>query len=150
MHEITSTFHILSIKNISYVGVFLASIEYIGFEPHMLGLLTLLMLIDVCAGTYRVYRNSGGVELESRLLRKGLAAKLMLLLMVFSIGITALIIGFEAKPYLQGAVSIIALGELYSIIGNIHSARTGQEKVEFDAVAFILRKLRDILDNYVK
>lgn len=92
----------------------------------------------------------GGKNIESRRLRKGLAAKLLLLLMILSIGIATKVIGYDAIHYVQGAVTVIALGELYSIIGNVHSARTGRPKVEFDAVAFILKKLRDILDKYVQ
>ena len=146
----TTTFHLFSLKNLSFVGVFVASLEFIGFEPGILGLLAFVMLIDVITGIHRVYRNDGATAIASHPLLKGIGAKLMLMLVLLSVGATATIIGYEAAPYIQAAISVIALAELYSVVGNVYSARTGKPKVEFDAVAFILVKIRDLLDKYIK
>ena len=150
MPEATTTFHLLSLKNVSYVAAFFASIEFIGFEPRMLGLLAFVMIADVITGIYRVYKNEGSRAIESHPLLKGIGAKLMLLLVLLVIGATAIIVGFDPVIYIQASVTVIALGELFSVVGNVHSARTGKPKVEFDALAVILRKLRDVLDKYVR
>jgi hypothetical protein len=150
---IATTSTAAALKNFSYIAVFFGSLEaikYLGFEPKILLLLATVMLIDVITGIYRVYKNEGGEAIESHPLLKGVTAKLMLLLIVLGIGATATITGFNAAPYVQASITVIALGDLYSAMGNLHSARTGKKKVEFDALAFLLVRLRDILDKYVK
>lgn len=134
-------------KNTSYVVAFIVSMTELGFNPEVLTLFTILMIIDVITGVWRTYINEGGTAIKSRIGIKGVVSKMMLLLLLFSIAITAKIVGFEPEAYVSSAIVVLALGELYSIVGNIHSARTGKSKSEFDAVAFLLRKIRDILDK---
>ena len=144
----SSLITLTSLKNASYLGVFLFSLEYIGIVPETLVLFAILMVIDVITGVIRVGMVEGGNCIKSKNAGRGVIAKVSLLFMVFSIGITSRVLGYDAADYVQATITVLALGELYSVIGNIHSARTGQPKLEFDAVAFILRKIRDIINKY--
>ena len=150
MATTTATAAVTTAKNTSYVVAFLASVQWLGFVPETLTLFVVLMLLDVVTGVYRSYAVSGGQSIKSGIIIRGVLSKMMLLVILFSLAITAKIIGFDPEYYIEGALVVLTLGELYSIIGNIHSARTGKEKREFDAVTVILRKVRDILDKYLQ
>jgi len=143
----TTVITVTSLKNTSYIAAFAASVTYIGIVPETMALFALLMVIDVITGIARSAFNKGCRSINSRTARKGIVAKLMLMLAVFSIGITAKILGYDASGYVQATMVILSLGELYSIIGNIHSMRTGKPKVEFDAVSLLLKKVRTMLDK---
>lgn len=137
-------------KNTSYVFTFWFSFEYLGFDPEALTILSLLMLLDICTAVTRVWLNEGGQQIKSAVLKKGIAAKLLLLTGLFAVALCSKSLGFDIQNFAQAVVSVITLGELYSVLGNIHSARTGQVKVEFDAVAWMLSKVKDILTNITK
>ena len=51
---------------------------------------------------------------------------------------------------MQGAVTVFILAEAYSVLGNVHSVRTGKPKMEFDAVAVILTQVRALIEKVVK
>lgn len=137
-------------KNSSYLLVFFASIEYLGFNPEALGILGALMLIDIVTAICRVWLNEGGQNIRSAVLKRGVTAKLLLITGLFAVAISSKAFGFEMHDFAQGVVSVIILGELYSILGNIHSARTGEVKVEFDAVAWMLSKVKEMLAKLIK
>lgn len=135
------------IKNAGYVAVFFASIEWIGFKPETLAIFTSLMLIDVVTGVMRSVMTKGGSTVKSQIFKEGILSKLLLLIALFSIGLAGKGIGFEMNGLVQACVSVLILSETYSILGNIHSILTGSEKVEFDAVAFFLSKIKGILSK---
>lgn len=138
------------LKNSSYVLAFVAGMEYLGFNPKMMAVLGTLMLIDIFTAIARVWMNEGGRNIKSAVLKKGITAKLLLWTGLFSVAITSKALDFEMHEFGQGVVSVIILGELYSVLGNIHSARTGSPKVEFDAVAWMLGRVKDMLNKITK
>jgi toxin secretion/phage lysis holin len=146
----TTAAAVTSMKNISYVAAYFAVTSQLGFVPQTLSLFMILMVFDIITGIYRTYIVEGGNAIQSRIGIKGVLSKMMLLVILFSVAITSKIIGFDPETYVNGAIVVLALGELYSIIGNIHSAHTGKPKSEFDAVTVLLKKLRDILDKYLQ
>ncbi len=137
-------------KNGSYIVAFWYSFEYLGFNIEALTILGLLMSFDILTAIVRVWLNEGGQQIKSSVLKKGVASKCLLLGGLISVALASKSVGFEFQHFAQAVVSVITLGELYSILGNIHSARTGQPKVEFDAVAWMLARVRDILTNITK
>lgn len=140
-------FSFVALKNSSYVGAFCVGMEYLGFNPESIVLLFSLMFIDIVTAITRVWVNDGGRHIRSFTFKRGVTAKFLLATGLFSISLTSKGVGFDIQQIAQGAVMVLMLGELYSILGNIHSARTGQPKVEYDAVAYLLSKVRDILDK---
>jgi len=137
------------LKNAGYVAVFVASLNFIGVVPQTMVLFAALMIIDLITGIIRSATNNGCRSIKSSVARNGIVAKMLLLLTVFSIGITSALLGYDAGTYVQAAIAILSLGELYSIIGNVHSTRTGKPKVEFDAVSVILQKVKAVLDKTI-
>lgn len=137
-------------KNSSYVLVFVFSLEYLGFKPETLGILGILMMLDIITAIAQVWLNEGGQQIRSSVLKRGVTAKLLLFAGLLAVALTSRAVGFEMQAFAQATLTVIILGELYSILGNIHSARTGQVKVEFDAVAWMLKRVKDILGNIIK
>ena len=148
MTETLTTVAIL--KNSSYVFTFWFSFEYLGFDAEALTILSLLMVLDIATAITRVWLNEGGRQIKSAVLKKGIAAKLLLITGLFAVALCSKSLGFDIQNFAQAVVSVVTLGELYSILGNIHSARTGQVKVEFDAVAWMLSRVKDIITNVIK
>lgn len=146
----TTTNTWVAFKNMTYVVAFVSSVEYLGFKPESLTIFTVLMLIDVFTGVMSSYMREGGRSVRSSTLKKGIASKILLLTLLFSIGLAGRGTGYDLSAFVQASVTVLILGELFSIIGNIHSSRTGQPKVEFDAVEWILRRFRIIIDNVIK
>ena len=139
-----------AVKNLSYIAVFIASIEWLGFNPQSLTIFGGLMLMDVVTGVARSIAVDKGNSFTSALLKRGLISKFLLLSALFSIALASKGLGYQVDILVQGAVNVLMLGELYSILGNVHSARTGLPKHEVDAVAWLLAGVKKILRNYVK
>jgi len=137
-------------KNLSYVVAFVASLEWIGLNPQAMAVFSILMLVDIATGVTRAAIVSGGRSVRSAVLKKGVVAKLLILTAIFSVALAGKGIGFDMAVLAQAAVNVLILGELYSILGNVHSVRTGNKKIEFDAVAFILSRVRELLEKAMK
>jgi hypothetical protein len=138
------------LKNISYIAIFTVSIEWLGFNPLSLTIFAVLMFVDVITGIARSIRLEGGNSFTSSTLKRGVISKLLLLAALMSFALTAKGMGYQIDTLAQGAVNVLSLGELYSILGNVHSARTGKVKHEFDAVTFLLARVNEVLKNVLK
>lgn len=133
------------VKNGSYLLAFVASVQYFGFHPEALFIYTILMLLDLATGVIRIAKVESGKAVTSTKARDGLMKKALLLVALFTIGLTGKGVGFDTSILLQASVNVLILSEAYSILGNIHSTFTGRPKDEYDAVSFILGRLRDML-----
>jgi hypothetical protein len=145
-----SALAIAAFKNFSYVAIFIASVQYLGFNPESLSILSMLMTLDMMTGIARAAVVEGGKAIRSAIFRKGILAKFLLFTGLLSVALMAKGLGFESTNYAQGIINVLMLGEAYSTLGNIHSAKTGQPKVEFDAVVWMLNKVKRIIDKVIK
>lgn len=139
---------IVMIKNLGYVAIFFASSAYLGVNAETVMILSGLILMDVLTGVIKSFVVYGGPSLKSSRLASGVLAKLLLVLVPITLALAGKGVGMDVGALAQASISVLCLSESYSIIGNIHSIQTGQEKVEFDAIAFILRGLRSVLERY--
>lgn len=138
------------IKNFSYVLAFVGSLEWLGLNPQSVTIFATLMVIDVITGVTRAAIVEGGQSVRSAILKRGILAKLLVLTALFSVALTGKGVGFDISTLVQSAVNVLILGELYSILGNIYSVRSGKHKVEFDAVAFLLARVRELIEKALK
>lgn len=113
---------------------------FIGISLESYSILAVLIILDVGTGVTRSLVITGGRSVTSKKLGMGVLKKghMMLIpwLLVLSghgMGVDLLLV---AKAILGGLIA----SELYSIMGNIYSIYTGEDKPEFDGVAFVLRK----------
>lgn len=140
-----------NVKNSSYVVAFVYATTYLGFEPKALAALMALMLIDTITGVIRSVVLHGGTSVTSSLGTRGLLAKLLVISGLMSLGIASIGVGFDSdiiRPMISGVVIVFTLAELYSILGNVHSAMTRTPKSEYDAMGFLVRTVRDVLMKY--
>lgn len=127
-------------KNIGYI---LAGI--LGIKYDIIAAFTLLMLIDVATGILVSARVDGWVSITSKRLAFGVLSKLLLLLIPISIALAASAVEEDFSFLVRSTISILALAESYSIIGNIYAIKVGERIPEFDAISVILRKIREVL-----
>lgn len=141
---------VATIKNISYITVFFATAEYLGFENEITLALMILMCIDVMLGITRAAIVDGTHTVRSAIWTRGVLAKILLITALFSCALAAKSLGFQASPLINGTLNVLMLSELYSILGNIHSIKTGKPKAEFDAIAWMLNQIKNLLEKSIK
>lgn len=134
-----------SLKNAGYIVA-----AYIGVSHNVLIAFALLMVIDVITGMIASKRIEGCNSITSDRLKFGVGSKLLLLAIPFSLALCATAIGQDLRVLTSSSISIMALAELYSIISNIVSYRTGERVPEFDAVSIVLGKVRAFLRAFIQ
>lgn len=140
--------HIAAIKNSTYVAAFVLANQYMGYHPESMAILMTLMLVDTITGTIRSGVVNGGPSVTSTIGTKGLLSKILLLTSIFSFGFAMKGIGFELeniRSLMHSVVVVFILSEVYSVVGNVHSTLTRKPKAEYDALAWLLRLIRDTL-----
>ena len=145
-----STISLVQIKNMSYVAVYFATAEYLGFSTETTLALTILMIIDVATGITRSAMVEGTGSVRSSIWTRGILAKLLLITAIFSVALASKSVGIQAIVLANGALNVLLLSELYSILGNIYSIKNKQPKTEFDAVAWMLSQIKELLSRSLK
>jgi len=104
-----------------------------------------LMMMDVLTGVIASASCCGWKAITSRKLIFGVLSKLFLLFIPLSVALAAKVVGNDMSFIVSSSISILALGEAYSIIGNIYTIKSGKRVLEFDAVSLILSRVREML-----
>jgi hypothetical protein len=104
-----------------------------------------LMMMDVITGVIASVSCCGWRAITSRKLIFGVLSKLFLLFIPLSVALAAIITGNDMRFIVSSSISILTLGEAYSIIGNVYTIKSGKRVLEFDAVSLILSKVREML-----
>lgn len=142
--------YIVTFKNLSYVVAFFSMAEYLGFSTEITSIFVALMIIDVLTGVTRAAVVDGVSAIRSAIGTRGILAKLLLITAIFSVALAGKGVGIEAAALANGAMGVLVLSELYSILGNIHSIRTRKPKSEFDSVTWMLAQVRALLEKTIK
>lgn len=128
-----------------YIPAFL-----LGLDFQSVYILAAFLVVDFFTGVMRAAIVNGGQAVRSSRMGAGALSKALVLtvpvLMVWG-GKGA---GIDLTWVGQGTISVLVLAELYSILGNIQSIRLRRDIMEFDAVNFIIVKLRDFLETKIK
>ena len=67
---------------------------------------------------------------------------------VFALGFKAMHINATALFYV--VVDALVLSEVYSVVGNIYTIRTGEVVEEYDVLAKILKRIRNLLNKILE
>lgn len=132
-------------KNVSYIFVIL-----LGFNPHSYAILAMFMVIDTATGITRSGTIHGWRSVTSHALSVGVLAKCFLILVPLLIATAGHAVGLELKTVAVSVLNIMILSELYSILANIQSIRSGKDVAEFDVVNYMLTRLRDTIERFIK
>lgn len=108
----------------------------------------LLIILDVLTGVIRAGVVHGWRHVTSSKLTSGLVSKLLVILIPLVIAWAGKGSGVQLTFLAEGALSVFILAEAYSVLGNIHSIRIKKDVKEYDAVAYILNKIRTVMEKY--
>lgn len=133
------------LKNSSYVGVILITAAFFEVTPISVFVLAVLIVVDVITGIIKSGSIYGWQGIQSKVLQRGVIAKLLLITVPFVVAFIGKGVGISLSYIAQSAINLLILSEGYSIIGNIYAVRTGIDKEEFDAVAYVLRGIKNLL-----
>lgn len=149
MYTTTATSSIALFKNSTYLATILFTIDYLGLTPISVGVLATLIIADIVTGIIRSGVINGWRSIKSSVAERGVLAKLFLVLVPATLALAGKGVGMSLEILAQSTINVMILAEAYSIIGNIYSLKTGQEKKEFDAINFILEKIKDVLKKII-
>lgn len=136
------------LKHISYALAFI--IGTVGMSPDSFAILGILMLVDTITGVLRVGRTRGWRAVQSSKLSAGILSKAVVITVPVLIAWAGKGAGIDLTQIAEATLSVLILAELYSTLGNIYGIHTGKEVKEFDAVAFILQRVRDLIEKVLK
>ena len=139
-----------AIKNSSYVAAFVVSARYLNLAPESIGMLTILIVVDIITGIVKSGVLHGWRTIRSSRLAAGTLSKMLLLLIPVTLAVAGKGVAIDMTSLAQGSITVLILSQLYSVIGNIHAVQTKSEKNEFDAVSFILRSIRELLERFME
>lgn len=132
-------------KNLMYIPAF-----FLGLSVKSFAILAIFMLIDVGTGVMRTYVVRGGKAIKSSRLGAGVLSKVCIITVPALLAWAGEGAGLDLLPVAQGALTVLILAETYSILGNYQSIRLKRDIVEFDAINFLIVKLRDYLESFIK
>lgn len=144
----TTTGILISLKNISYGVAFL--IGAVGLDAEAFAVLGVLVIIDTITGVLRSMTIYGGRSFTSSKLTSGVVAKALIVSVPLLVAWAGRGAGIDMENLAQGVLSVLIFAELYSILGNIYAIHIQKDVKEFDAVAFILDKVRDTIEVVIK
>jgi len=133
--------------NLFYIP-FIWIMQYLKMDVEVFSILATLLTIDIITGWAKTL--ALGDKPKSRRLAKGVIAKAVLILVpiVLALGFKALHIDSTAMFYAM--IDAILLSEVYSIIGNIYTIRTGKFAEEYDVLSMILKLIRRMLNKLLE
>lgn len=129
-----------TLKNLGYVIAGILGVKY--DAAFAFGA---LMIIDVVTGIIASASCCGWKAITSRKLIFGVLSKLCLLFIPLAVALVSKVNGNDLSFIVTSSISILALGEAYSIIGNVYTIKSGKRVPEFDAVSLVLSKIREVL-----
>ncbi len=141
---LSSTSTAFNIKNFGYIPAFLLGLS---LENYII--LAALMGIDVITGLIKAWRVDGGRSIKSRKIQAGVISKACILLIPIIVVWAGRGAGLELVWFGQGSLGILILAEAYSIVGNVHAISNKKERSEFDAVSFVLNKIKTIIEGII-
>ena len=132
------------IKNILYGPAVL-----IGLSTESYMILTVFMAADLVLGVTRAIYIGGGQAFKSYKLTAGVVSKLLVLAVPLIVVWAGRGAGVDLTMLGQGAIGILVLSQAYSMLGHINAIRSKEDKSEWDAVSFLLRKFRTMLEQLI-
>jgi len=146
MPEPIHTISIWSIlKNIAYVPAI-----FLGLSHDSYAILAVFMVIDTILGVTRVGIVHGGSHIRSYKLTAGIIAKVCVVLVPLLTVWAGRGVGIDLSLFAQWTLGALILAQFYSILSNIFSIHKREDVDEFDAVSFVLKKLRAIIEKMLK
>ena len=136
-------------KNAAYLLAFAATPAYLGLTGDSIVIFSIFIILDVIFGVMKSASLYGWRSIQSSIAQRGILAKMLLVFIPVTTALAGRGVGLDLGFFAQSVINVLILSELYSIIGNIYAIRTGHEKVEFDAVAYVLSGMKNVLKSVI-
>ena len=119
---------------------------YLKIDLEMLGLYGLLLFIDLFLGVLGsfIFRTTNKAKFLS-----GFITKLVLFLIPFLIGIMSKIVGTQLDWFISATISVLAIGEVVSILNKYLKIRGEKTLPDLQPVAIISNRLRIIAEKLI-
>lgn len=128
----------------NFIVILISSmLAYLELDKEPMFFFAVLLVIDYITGLYKA--KILGHSITSNKMKYGCISKMLLILVPIVLAIGAKSVGADMDKALIVGINILIISEIYSIIGNIYSARTKEEFPEWDAVAMIGKMIRNLL-----
>lgn len=128
----------------NFIVILISSmLAYLELDKEPMFFFAVLLIIDYITGLYKA--KILGHSITSNKMKYGCISKMLLILVPIVLAIGAKSVGADMDKALIVGINILIISEIYSIIGNIYSARTKEEFPEWDAVAMIGKMIRNLL-----
>lgn len=139
---------ITGIKGIWYI-ISLWLFEYLNIPTLQFTILWLLMIVDFFAGVSKQF------VIDPKWITSYKAwiwimKKVWTLISIITIWLMLKWIGIEGEKYVVAFCSLLIMAEWYSVIQNIYTILTGKVVAEFDAVAFVFKKVWQIIQSAIE
>ncbi len=131
-------------SNIVFLGIAWV-MSYTAMPAEPTAILAALIVIDFFAGIGKSL--ACGIAITSHRMRIGILSKLGLLLIPLAIALAAKGLSKDLVWIVGYTINLMILSELYSILANIYTVRTGRDAPEWDVVSVLLGKIRQIMDR---
>lgn len=141
---------VIAVKNSSYLITFMAGVAYLNIVPESVAVLSAFIIFDMITGMLKSGFLHGPTSIKSSVWERGLVAKGLVIFIPFGIALAGKGINVDLSTLAQSTINVFILSELYSIVGNIYAIKTGTEKVEFDAVAWAIGQVKDVLKKFIR
>ena len=137
---------------INCFSIYIVSLfSYLQLDQEMFVIYSVLLFIDYFTGLIRWIMHK---NLKSKTAIAGIVSKMVLILLVFSVGLMWVLMHQDMKTMMSWLITALALAELYSIVWNIYEIRTGKKATEYDAItavlSFILEKIKLAVEKIIK
>ena len=119
---------------------------YTGMAVEPAVILAILMVVDFFSGITKAWVT--GEPISSAKMKAGAAGKLLLLMIPLVLALAAKGMGVQWTWIVAWCVNVMILSEAYSFISNVYSIKTKKALPEWDAIAMIGGRLRQILESF--
>lgn len=125
------------------VWCFAIFFAWLDIDFNMLSAFGFLLVVDYLTGIGKAYKL--GHSITSNKMKYGIISKLSLVLIPLALAAAAKGLGTNSMVIVETSMTILIVSELYSIIGNYYSMKTGLEMPEYDAITILGKRLRGVL-----
>jgi toxin secretion/phage lysis holin len=127
---------------------------FIGLSIESYAILGVLLIVDTATGITRSIFNDGGRAVTSRKFATGVIKKAHMVIIPWLVLVAGQGMGVDLLIFAKAVLGALIASELYSILGNVYSIYTEEDKPEFDGVKFVMSStmngIKNLLQNIVK
>jgi toxin secretion/phage lysis holin len=126
----------------SHISLFLT---YIGLNKEAIYIFASLIIIDYITGIAKA--RALEETITSNKMKYGIVSKISLLAIPISLALASKVAHEDMAIIFNWAINLLIISEAYSIIGNVYSIRTHKELPEWDVIAILGKRIKDLFSK---